>query len=258
MLFVYPVISLLVNFWFIPVIYILFYTRWWPALLFYLIWIYLDKDIGKKGGRSIELIRNSFLYKWVTHYFPVKCVKQTNFQLDESKNYLFVSVPHGCMGMGIGFCFANRCYGLFPGFDFHLTTLETAFYTPFYREYQWYHVIDCSEESINHVLASKKKIVGLIPGGAEESLYLEPNVYKTVIKKRKGFARIALKNGASLVPTITFGENDIFDQFRGTGLLKMQRYFKKVAGYVPILVKGRGFLQPSLIPFRKPLTMVGK
>lgn len=52
---------------------------------------------------------------------------------------------------------------------------------------------------------------GLIVGGEREQRQSAPNTYKFVLKNRKGFVRIALKTGASLVPAISFGENNTFE-----------------------------------------------
>lgn len=54
--------------------------------------------------------------------------------------------------------------------------------------------------------------VGIIVGGAQEALNSSPGVYKLVLRKRKGFIKIALKTGASLVPVFSFGEVDIYEQ----------------------------------------------
>lgn len=53
--------------------------------------------------------------------------------------------------------------------------------------------------------------VGLIVGGEREQRHSEPNSYKFVLKNRKGFVRIALKTGVSLVPAISFGESNTFE-----------------------------------------------
>ena len=49
-------------------------------------------------------------------------------------------------------------------------------------------------------------------GGAEESLNARPGIYKLVLKNRKGFVRIAIETGASLVPVFSFGEVEVYDQ----------------------------------------------
>jgi 1-acyl-sn-glycerol-3-phosphate acyltransferase len=38
-----------------------------------------------------------------------------------------------------------------------------------------------------------------------------PGNYSLTLQKRKGFVKVALQTGASLVPVIAFGENDLFD-----------------------------------------------
>lgn len=53
---------------------------------------------------------------------------------------------------------------------------------------------------------------GLIVGGVREQRFTDKDTYKFVLKTRKGFVRIALQTGASLVPAISFGENNTFEQ----------------------------------------------
>ncbi len=52
-------------------------------------------------------------------------------------------------------------------------------------------------------------------GGATESLYAGPGTMDLVLRRRKGFVRVALQTGASLVPVINFGENDVYSTIRG-------------------------------------------
>ena len=55
--------------------------------------------------------------------------------------------------------------------------------------------------------------VGLIVGGTWEAYLYAPNTYKCVIAKRRGFVRVALESGASLVPVMSFGENDVYKAY---------------------------------------------
>lgn len=52
-------------------------------------------------------------------------------------------------------------------------------------------------------------------GGATESLYASPGTMDLVLHRRKGFVRVALQTGASLVPVINFGENEVYSTIRG-------------------------------------------
>ena len=49
---------------------------------------------------------------------------------------------------------------------------------------------------------------GSLPG--LQSLFAKPGANDLVLKRRKGFVKIALRTGASLVPVYSFGENATF------------------------------------------------
>lgn len=54
-----------------------------------------------------------------------------------------------------------------------------------------------SKESILYLLkdSSHPKAVVLMVGGAEEATYCIPNTYRIILKRRKGFVRLALETG---------------------------------------------------------------
>lgn len=101
----------------------------------------------------------------------------------------------------------------------------------------------------------------IVVGGAQEALYMRPNEYKIVLKKRKGFIKLAIRNGASLVPVFSFGELDLYDAPAnppGSKLRRWQDLVKAVTGIAPTKFIGRGFFQYSygMIPRRKTLNLV--
>lgn len=104
--------------------------------------------------------------------------------------------------------------------------------------------------------------VGLICGGMRESFVPTPNRYQCVINKRRGFARIALKTGAALVPVISFGETNIYDIIEhksGSWGRRIEDWLNQNGKY-PGHLNGRGFLQYNfgLLPKRHPInTVVG-
>lgn len=82
-----------------------------------------------------------------------------------------------------------------------------------------------------------------------------------MLNKRKGFVKIAIQSGASLVPVFSFGEIDIFDQppnEPGSKIRAYQDFVKKWTGVAPALCYGRGFSANSygMIPYRRPITTV--
>lgn len=103
----------------------------------------------------------------------------------------------------------------------------------------------------------------LVVGGAEESMYSRPGDYYFVLKKRRGFVKLALKTGAPLVPVITFGEIEVFTQPSNPpqSLYRtLQCWSKRLFGFTPVISMGRGFFQYSfgILPRRNPIAVVGK
>lgn len=101
-------------------------------------------------------------------------------------------------------------------------------------------------------------------GGAQEALHARPGNYKIILKKRKGFVKLALQTGASLIPVFSFNEVEVFDQPSnepGTKIRRFQDFVKKWTGIAPAFFIGRGFFQYSfgLIPQRHPIyTVIGE
>jgi len=61
-----------------------------------------------------------------------------------------------------------------------------------------------------HRLMSANKNICLVPGGFEEATLTTPNAVRMYIKHRKGFIKMALRYGYSIVPSLVLGENQIF------------------------------------------------
>ena len=72
------------------------------------------------------------------------------------------------------------------------------------------------------------------------------------LKDRKGFVKVAVQTGASLVPSIGFGENELFTQVTTGFVGRAQRAFQRVAGFFVPLFWGRGMFNYSfgLLPHR--------
>ena len=47
-------------------------------------------------------------------------------------------------------------------------------------------------------------------GGAREALKSRPKSMNLTLNSRKGFIRLAIRHGASVIPAISFGENDVY------------------------------------------------
>lgn len=117
---------------------------------------------------------------------------------------------------------------------------------------------------MNRILTTQKgRALALMVGGAQEAFYTKPGRYQIHLLKRKGFVRIALQTGCSIVPVITFNEPELYDQITasdGSVFRKVQEFLKNATGIAPVIFSGRGLFQYSfgIVPHRKPLFVVGK
>ncbi|KAI8609958.1 diacylglycerol O-acyltransferase 2 [Chytriomyces sp. MP71] len=212
----------------------------------------------KNGGRRIRRFRNLAIWKTGARYFPMTMHKSVDLP-PEKGPYLFGYHPHGVLGLGHFFGFACNALGIeehFPGVFVHGTTLETNFNVPFLRDLILATgMIGAGKQSLNHVLSKKKESVVLVVGGAAEAMDAVPGTNRLTLNKRFGFIKIAIKNGASLVPVFAFGENDIWDQVPnppGSFVRNFQSLVKKLTGASPVLFYGRF----GIIPYRRPVNVV--
>lgn len=262
------------DFWgYIITAYLLLYTQTLRYfMLLYFLWMYYDWNTCDRGGRSyswISRMRNNVVWRYFCNYFPLKLVKTVD--LDPTKSYLFISVPHGILSVGVIGSFATDAIGcrkLYPGLDIRLITLDQHFKIPLFREIP-YSLGCCAAnaKSIEYLLSTpaKSPYTGratiLIVGGVSESMESLPGTYRIVMKKRKGFVKLALKHGTPLVPVLSFGETDLYNQVyspEGSTLRRIQNYIRNVIGLAPVIFSGRGLFQYSfgLIPNRLPVTVV--
>ncbi|XP_005184415.1 2-acylglycerol O-acyltransferase 2-A [Musca domestica] len=247
-------------------------------MLIYLTYIYFDHKnrASALDGIGWKSMRNNFMTDHLRDYFPVELVKTA--ELTPDRNYLVVSFPHGIFGTGIGNNMGNnigKWMKLFPGIRPKIATLDIHFRIPFMREIlRVWGLVSCSKQSLMYYLKKSNdpkhpdnrdgftsNAVGLLVGGAEESLESHPGRYVLVLKNRKGFVKIAIRTGSPIVPSFSFGEVDIYDQVDNppdSMLRKFQSFVKHWTGVSPLIVLGRGFFQYTFgfLPHRRQIVQV--
>ncbi|NXV21772.1 MOGT2 acyltransferase, partial [Cepphus grylle] len=246
----------------------LFFTRFWLVSVLYAAWWFIDREKPSKGGRKINALRKSIIWRYMRDYFPVTLVKTA--ELDPRRNYLMGFHPHGVLAAGAFINFCTEASGfstLFPGITPHLMMLSLWFRIPFLRDYLMSGgLVSSSKESASYVLQKPEggNMLAIIVGGAQEALDARPGSYTLLLKNRKGFVRLAIEHGTPLVPIFSFGENDLFNQVRnpkGSWLRQLQHRLQQIMGISLPLFHARGVFQYSfgLIPYRRPIcTVVGK
>lgn len=146
---------------------------------------------------------------------------------------------------------------LYPGVVLHLMGLKPIFLIPFFREWIMMHGHATPGAKTIRALLGSQESVALAVGGAHESLDAFPGTYTLTI--RKGFVRVAMQGGATLVPVVSFGENELYTQREnreGSKLRWLQLKIKQYFGFTVPLFCGRSWL--PLLPKSVPLdTIVG-
>uniref|UniRef100_A0A8C5MM75 Acyltransferase n=1 Tax=Leptobrachium leishanense TaxID=445787 RepID=A0A8C5MM75_9ANUR len=248
--------------------FVLLFTRFWIISVLYGIYWFYDWDTPSQGGRRSQLIKRFAIWRYMRDYFPITLVKTA--ELDPRQNYVLGSHPHGVLVAGAFTNFCTEATGfqeLFPGITPYLLFLPLWFRAPFFRDYALSGgLIPSDKDSASYVLKNSKGGSALViaVGGAPESLDARPGAYKLLLKNRKGFIKLAIHHGASLVPVFNFGENELFDQVenpKGSWLRAIQERLQKLMGVAFPLFHARGVFQYSfgLMPYRRPVcTVVGK
>lgn len=243
----------------------------WPILFPYTIYVLMSSE-GSSGSlrRRSEWLRSSRWWSLFASYFPARLHRSQ--ELTPTRKYIFGYHPHGIISHGAFAAFATEALGfsqLFPGITNTLLTLDSNFRIPFYREYALaLGLASVDRKSIENLLTKggpngegMGRAVTIVVGGARESLDAVPGSLKLVLKRRKGFVKLAVKTGADLVPVLGFGENELYEQVDAIThpwIHKGQLMFKKFVGWTVPLFHARGVFNydVGLMPYRRPVNVV--
>ncbi|KAL3458881.1 diacylglycerol acyltransferase [Aspergillus heterothallicus] len=221
--------------------------------------------------RRSDFLRSLPLWRLVASYFPLSLYRTT--PLPASQKYIFGYHPHGILSHGAFAAFATESLGfssLFPGIENSLLTLDSNFNIPIYRDYLLLLGMNSvSRHSCEKILSTggsdnkgTGKAITIVIGGAKESLEAVPGSMRLVLRNRKGFAKLAIRTGASLVPVLAFGENELYTMTANldpkTLSGRVQQTFKRIFGLtVPFLYsKGPYQLDFGVTPHRRPVNIV--
>ncbi|CAG2173255.1 unnamed protein product, partial [Oppiella nova] len=212
-------------------------------------------------GRSWKWYRRLSIFRHFASYFPLKLVK--THDLNPDKNYIFACHPHGIIALSHIYHFTSNSPSfqqLFNGFTVRMCGLMWNFWFPLCRDsLMAIGFISSNKSSIEWCVSGKEgtggQVVAVIVGGGREAHYAMPYTMRLCLKHRKGFVKIALKHGASLVPVLAFGENELWEQkvfTKNSWFGKCQQYaLAKCYVTIPIL--------KHILPWRRPVTtVVGK
>jgi 1-acyl-sn-glycerol-3-phosphate acyltransferase len=181
--------------------------------------------------------------------------------LDPSRQYIFGVHPHGIHCMPLTQCQFNnensafrRCFPGLSGPKLTGVAATVLFKIPVVREgFLLMGYIDASRKVCSDAL-SKGQSLFICTGGEEESMLTQKGQDLVVLKKRKGFIRLALRYGADLVPVFGAGNNDTYDTYSFG--LRWRSWFQKKTGIALPIFHGRWF---TPLPYPVPIKiLVGK
>ncbi|KAH3683598.1 hypothetical protein WICPIJ_005445 [Wickerhamomyces pijperi] len=179
--------------------------------------------------------------------------------------YIFGLHPHGVISLsGFGAVGTNGAEwsSVFPGVPVCLMTLLNQFYIPFYRDYLLALGITSSGKENALEILKQGFSLGIVVGGAQESLLAKPDSNDIVLNKRKGFIKLALETGnVGLVPCFCFGENDLYNILEpGENSFgqSFQLWLKRVSGFTIPFFHARGIFNYDfgLLPYRRDVNIV--
>jgi 2-acylglycerol O-acyltransferase 2 len=243
----------------------------WPLLLPYLIFVLFSNSAsdGTLKRRS-ERLRSSKIWSLFASYFPVQLHRSQ--PLPPTRKYILGYHPHGIISHGAFAAFGTEACGfanLFPGITNTLLTLDGNFRIPLYRDYILAMGLgSVSRESCQALLSKGGKdgegmgrAITIVIGGAAESLDAKPGSLRLILRRRKGFVKMAIRQGADLVPVLAFGENELYHQVDSVTHPRLhwfQMLVKKLMGFTIPLFHARGVFNydVGLMPYRRPVHVV--
>ena len=206
----------------------------------------------RRSGKPWPWFVNLSLHRFVLEWLPIQIRRTT--VLNPDGLYVFACHPHGTLAFNrgaVGFSIDTLWNAAFPGVNFRVLTATAAFFVPFIREmWLWSYCVDASKATAVHVMSVEKCSVFVYPGGEKEQLETVFGEHRVLLSHRKGFVRLALEQGASLVPVYAFGETNLY--YHSQAFISFRRWLVQRFGVAIPLLSGRF----GLMPFRERVTLV--
>lgn len=202
-----------------------------------------DPDL--KAGETSSIRRSRF-WQHLADYFPSKLIAEGSY---DDGLHLFVIHPHGLWGCST---WANlipiRAGIRLP--KRRVCTLDMNFKIPLLRDLLFsVGMIGSSSRSIRKTLKAGINVM-LVVGGGKEALYTKPGTLDLVLNRRRGYVKLALESGASLVPILNFGETAAYGEAGGAWLWSpINRLLLRTLGMSLPIVQGHwGTFLPRPVP----------
>lgn len=196
-------------------------------------------------------IGDSFVLHTWRLYFQFRVYKERPIQQDS--RVLFTFFPHGLFPLAIPIM-SGVCKRIFPELLNPIPKVaiaENMFSVPIISPLlTWLGCIPAREDDIKQAIEAES--CALLPDGIAGVFHSSPDEEIIYVRKRRGFIRIAIETGATLVPCYCFGHTQLFTTYpqRQSWLAEWSRRIR----FSIVFFAGHSFLPP--LPRRVPLFVV--
>ena len=141
-----------------------------------------------------------------------RLVRAQTAPYDPRRQYILAAHPHGVLNFGYWNLFCRFGLDLFDGLQLVMCMAPAVQWYPLYGEIFGSRATDASASTIRRVLRETSRTPALIPGGFSEAVYTnaDPEVEYAYLLGRKGFVRLAIEAGVDIIPSYTYGLNDMY------------------------------------------------
>ncbi len=155
------------------------------------------------------------LWGYFYNYFSIQVIlDDANALQNLVAPYMVAEVPHGIFPFGQAMSLVGPLSTMV--FDkLRTVTVAAAFYVPFVRDLLFgTDSILADKSSIVSALRRKQNLM-IIPGGIGEMFYSDGKDEVALLNNRKSFIKLAIENGAAVVPIYIFGNSGTFNLIPG-------------------------------------------
>jgi len=204
--------------------------------------------------RNIPSLRRAWVLQCVAKYFAFRWIDDSGQGISDlgdpsrDKRFLAVWFPHGIIPLGC-FLAASEFDTRLPGYFGRMAVAPALLRVPLLRQlFGSFGAIPNDRRSMLGALGRGEHL-SLFPGGIAE-LFLSSRQREAVyLTKRKGFVKMALQTGTSILPIYVFGHTQMFDQVSDLEFMARVSRFLRTSITV---FWGRWCLP---LPHRVPVTM---
>lgn len=171
------------------------------------------------------------------------------YQRPANKPVILAVHPHG-VASDYRILMDGMLYDALPGRKVLSLSATVLFWLPVVRELAvWTRCIDARKSVASRALRQRHSLM-VLPGGEAEQMRTREGREEVYLQKRLGFVKLALEQGAALVPCYAFGTVDLYSVYE---VLRGPRQWlqKRFGICIPVYHGHLGFL-----PKRKPVDVV--